>query len=238
MKRNARGAWSYVVTCEHATNHVPARYRRLFAGAEDVLSTHRAYDPGAKLLANRFAKQLGVSAHCGVVSRLIIELNRSIGHPRLYSEFMQSLDTTARRELLDRNYMPYRSAVEAEIGRLTMIGRRVCHVSVHSFTPVLDGDVRRADIGLLYDPVRTAERTLCRRWQSELQDDDGGIVVRCNYPYRGNADGFTTYLRKQFAGGHYLGIELEVNQHWPLQAGSAWRRVQTQLVTTFVRATA
>ena len=29
------------------------------------------------------------------------------------------------------------------------------HLSVHTFTPVLDGDVRRADVGL---PVRSKER--------------------------------------------------------------------------------
>jgi hypothetical protein len=36
--------------------------------------------------------------------------------------------------------------------------------------------------------------------------------VRRNYPYRGTADGFTTYLRRQFSARKYLGIELEVNQ--------------------------
>ena len=31
-------------------------------------------------------------------------------------------------------------------------GRRVIHISSHSFTPELNGKVRRADVGLLYDP--------------------------------------------------------------------------------------
>ncbi|MEO8932838.1 MAG: N-formylglutamate amidohydrolase, partial [Xanthomarina sp.] len=34
---------------------------------------------------------------------------------------------------------------------------------------------------------------------------------RFNYPYLGKADGFTSYLRKQFPK-NYLGIEIEVNQ--------------------------
>jgi hypothetical protein len=36
--------------------------------------------------------------------------------------------------------------------------------------------------------------------------------VRRNYPYRGTADGFTTYLRRQLSSSPYLGIELEINQ--------------------------
>ena len=31
------------------------------------------------------------------------------------------------------------------------------HVSSHSFTPELDGKVRRADVGLLYDPAPRGE---------------------------------------------------------------------------------
>ena len=37
--------------------------------------------------------------------------------------------------------------------------------------------------------------------------------MRYNYPYLGKADGFTTYLRKQFQT-HYLGIEIEINQKY------------------------
>jgi hypothetical protein len=35
--------------------------------------------------------------------------------------------------------------------------------------------------------------------------------VRFNYPYLGKADGFTTFMRKQFPK-NYIGIEIEVNQ--------------------------
>jgi len=40
--------------------------------------------------------------------------------------------------------------------------------------------------------------------------------VRFNYPYLGKADGFTTYLRKQFPA-NYMGIELEVNQAFSVE---------------------
>jgi predicted N-formylglutamate amidohydrolase len=90
---------------------------------------------------------------------------------------------------------------------------------VHSFTPVLAGEVRTCDIGLLYDPRREAEGKFAEAWRKGLAERLPGFRIRKNYPYRGAADGFTTYLRKQFPRS-YLGIELELNQkhvgtrHW------------------------
>jgi predicted N-formylglutamate amidohydrolase len=89
----------------------------------------------------------------------------------------------------------------------------VVHVSVHSFTPELDGDVRNADIGLLYDPKRKHEKAFCERWRTELLRRAPGLRVRMNYPYTGTSDGFTTALRRIFPKG-YCGIELEVNQRF------------------------
>jgi hypothetical protein len=53
--------------------------------------------------------------------------------------------------------------------------------------------------------------------------------VRRNYPYQGKADGFTTFLRRQFASDQYAGIEIEVNQRWVLTDKAAWRKLQQVL---------
>ena len=91
-------------------------------------------------------------------------------------------------------------------------GRRVVHIAVHSFTDVLDDQVRNADIGLLYDPARPGERALCKRWEQILRELDPALRVRRNYPYRGNADGLATWLRREFPDASYVGVELELNQ--------------------------
>ena len=46
-----------LVTCEHGGNRVPKEYRRLFAGWEPVLASHRGYDPGALTLARELADE-------------------------------------------------------------------------------------------------------------------------------------------------------------------------------------
>jgi predicted N-formylglutamate amidohydrolase len=215
-----------IITCEHGGNRVPRHYRHLFAGFEALLATHRGHDPGACVLAKQMAAAFAAPLFVSTTSRLLIDLNRSIGHPKLYSEATRPAPAAVRREILEAHYLPYRNQVEAHIAGEVAQGRRVIHISSHSFTPVLDGEVRNADIGLLYDPGRAIEARLCLDWQAALKSRAPEIRVRRNYPYTGKSDGFTAYLRRQFAEGTYAGIELEVNQQQVLQGGHGWRRLR------------
>ncbi len=220
-----------VVSCEHGGNRIPARYRPLFHGWQPVLDSHRGYDAGALALAREMATRLGAPLQAATVSRLLIDLNRSPGHPRLYSAATRALAPAQRREIFDAYYRPYRDALQRCIVAAIAGGRRVVHVSCHSFTPELDGDPRDADIGLLYDPTRAAEVALCRRWQAQLAARLPALRIRRNYPYRGRADGFATYLRRCFAPADYAGIELEVSQA-QVARRRAWPLLRQALVTT------
>ena len=124
----------------------------------------------------------------------------------------RGLPDSAHREVLSRHYHPYRRLVRDWIASRIRRGERVLHLSVHSFTPVLDGQRRRADVGLLYDPASAGEARLCRAWQAALSACPAGWSVRRNYPYRGTSDGQVVDLRRRFRGGRYLGIEVEFNQ--------------------------
>ncbi|MHB1215252.1 MAG: N-formylglutamate amidohydrolase [Thiobacillus sp.] len=221
-----------LITCEHGGKRIPARYRPLFAGFEALLHTHRGHDPGALALARQMAGSLAAPLFVSTTSRLLIDLNRSIGHPRLYSEATRNAPASVRREILEQHYLPYRNQVEAHIATKIAQGRRVIHLSSHSFTPVLDGDVRNADIGLLYDPARPGEAELCRRWQTRLKAQAPEWTVRRNYPYTGKSDGFTAYLRRRFPADGYVGIELEINQKHVLPGGRAWRALRNHVTET------
>jgi len=201
-----------VVSCEHGGNTVPRRYAALFASAERVLSSHRGYDPGALDLAAELARRLHAPLVASRTTRLLVELNRSPHHPRLFSEFSRCLGPDERALVLERYYVPFRTELEGRIARLAGDGRRVVHLSVHSFTPRLHGVTRTADVGLLYDPARRLEVSFCKAIQQKIGGMSSRIVVRRNYPYRGNTDGLTKYLRTRFSPSAYLGIELEVNQ--------------------------
>lgn len=201
-----------ILTCEHGGNRIPARYAGLFADAAALLDTHRGYDIGALAVARRLSRAVGAPLHPATVSRLLVDLNRSIGHPRLFSERVRGLDEDEKQRILARYYVPHRRRVEQAIAQAMRARLRVLHLGVHSFTPELDGKPRNADLGLLYDPARAGERLLCTRWQALLNERAPALRVRRNYPYRGNTDGFSTYLRRCFAERWYLGVELELSQ--------------------------
>ena len=217
------------MSCEHGGNRIPPRYRRLFRGSAGLLASHRAYDPGALTLAHDFAGAFRARLFYATVSRLLVELNRSPGHPQ---QFSRRVPRELQDELVERYYRPYRQQLEARVAASVRRGRRVVHLSCHSFTPILAGVRRDADVGLLFDPRRRPERELCAAWQARLRQLSD-LRIRKNYPYRGSADGLTTYLRTRFAERDYLGIELEVNQKFPRAGGARWRAVRTLLVRSF-----
>src|SRR5574340_88017 len=232
------GTDHFLITCEHGGNGIPPCYQNFFRGHEHLLQTHRGYDAGALAMARALAGALAAPLFVSTTSRLLIDLNRSISHPRLYSEATRGAPAAVRREILERYYLPYRSKAEAAIAEAVARGGRVIHIASHSFTPELDGEVRNADIGLLYDPARTGEVELCERWQEALKAQAPSLKGRRNYPYTGKADGFTAYLRRRFPANIYVGIELEINQKHVFKGERHRRALRSLLIEALNRALA
>jgi len=197
-----------VLTSEHHSKDIPSRWRGAFAGGGEILRSHRGWDIGVPSVF-RALKPLADATFQGRYSRLLIDLNRSETHPHCFSEFSKRLPKEERNELVVAIHRPFRNEVEGVIRSMTATGDRVLHLSVHTFTPILHGQKRNADIGLLYDPGRANEKEMAQKWHLSLT---GKFKVRRNYPYRGTADGHVTALRRKFPNDSYMGIELEINQ--------------------------
>ncbi len=200
-----------------------------------MLSTHEGYDIGALDLFKSLRPVADVSFF-SEDSRLLIELNRSEHHPKLFSKVTKSLSEEEKLFLIKNFYKPYREQVEHMVQDLVNAGRKVIHISVHSFTPELKGEVRQTDIGLLYDPKRDLEQTISKAWKTALQQADPSLTVRYNYPYLGIADGFPTYLRRKFTNAQYAGIELEVNQKFPVGDAHQWEYLKNKIRDTLISA--
>jgi predicted N-formylglutamate amidohydrolase len=207
----------------------------LFVGQQAVLQSHRGWDPGTLQLGRRLSRHFSLPLPVTGVSRLLIEVNRSLHHPRLFSEYSQGLSPDCKQKLVERYYWPYRRQVTEMIEDGLKRGTWVWHVSLHSFIGDWNGAPRTADIGLLYDPARESERDLCRVWQAELAACLPQLRIRRNYPYLGKADGLTTALRRTFAGRPYVGVELEVNQRWIYPGSPVWRQIQAAVAQTMER---
>lgn len=221
-----------IITCEHGGNQIPKPYRDLFRGLDTLLAGHRGYDPGALLMARALAKTFGASLLVSTVSRLLVDLNRSVGHRHLHMESMRTLPADLRQEIIERHYLPYRSEAEKLVADGIRRSGKVVHISCHSFTDNLNGVVRDADVGLLYDPARGGEARFCANWKSALKSVNPDLSVRRNFPYEGRYDGLTTTLRKIFPSDVYLGVELEMNQKHLNLPAAQWKDLRTSVITS------
>lgn len=180
----------------------------------------------ARALAGAFSAPLVSST----ISRLLVDLNRSGYHPRLFSAATRGAPAALRERIVEQYYLPYRMRAERLVGQAVSCGYRVVHISSHSFTPQLNGRRRVADVGLLYDPARRVEAALCARWKTALAACAPELRVRRNYPYAGKGDGLTSHLRRRFPPAAYVGIEVEINQGIVRAAGGRWTALRRALI--------
>jgi predicted N-formylglutamate amidohydrolase len=234
LKRDAR----MLVTCEHGGNRIPADLVPLFRHRGRVLASHRGYDRGALAMARTLAHALDAPLVASITSRLVIDLNRSLGNAGAWSDVTRSLPDERRERIVRRHYLPYRRRVEDLVAAAREARRPLIHFSSHSFTPVLDGKRRRADVGLLYDPARPGEARLCGAIKAALHAQTPSLRVRRNYPYAGKADGLTTSLRTRYSPREYVGIEVELNQAIVGGEPREWRWLRESLIAAIMQAVA
>lgn len=204
----------FIVTCEHATCHIRPEFISDTGIPPEVLASHRGWDPGALRIAFQWSETLMSPLMRGYQSRLLIDLNRSESNPDLFSQYSRNLPEPLRESLLQEYLYLYRKPCQDIIQQAVGSGYLVVHLSVHSFTPVLNGVERLVDIGILFDPSRPIERDVCNLWISNSTESLPHLRILPNSPYLGVDDGFTTFLRTQFPQDSYVGIEVEFNQNF------------------------
>lgn len=225
---------SLLITCEHGGKNVPLEYQSLFAsaGARRDLQSHQGYDPGALDATFQFSEHFGAEPIVSDTTRLLVDLNRSLDNPTLYSKFTSNLTEASRAELLKLHYHPYRDRVMHEVKDSIIAAGRVIHLSIHTFTPRFRGHWRPIDVGLLFDLGRSTERTFCERWRQSASRRFPRIRLVENQPYNGTDDGLTTELRRHFQPTEYLGIEVEINhRYWKRSVGLQRKIVKALLET-------
>src|ERR1700761_3041245 len=103
---------TFIITCEHGGNRIPAPYRPLFRGQRALLDSHRGYDPGSLVMAKALASAFAAPLAASTVSRLLIDLNRSIGQPQLCPAVPRVAPAETRAQIVEEHSLPYRTQVE------------------------------------------------------------------------------------------------------------------------------
>ncbi len=219
-----------LLTCEHGGNFIPDQYAHLFEGAEKMLDSHWGMDFGALEIFTDLRKKTQAPGFFSLTTRLLADLNRSKHHPSLLSYFSKKLKATERETMLSSYYDRYRQTFQLYAEGLVARGFGLCHLSIHTFTPELNGDVRQADIGILYDPAVPSEKAFAATLKKCFATSLPSANVRFNYPYLGTADGLTTHLRKAFKDQNYMGFELEANQKFFEKGGDTWQNFKDGFV--------
>ncbi|MEQ9350660.1 MAG: N-formylglutamate amidohydrolase, partial [Alphaproteobacteria bacterium] len=104
----------------------------------------------------------------------------------------------------DALFVPYHHAIAMELDRLSAACEAPALISIHSFTPVFDGQVRPWQLGVLwdYDP-RMAVPLM------EALAADPALTVGDNLPYSArNETGYTAATHAQPAGRPHVMIEV------------------------------
>lgn len=224
-------AFGLLITCEHATNFVPSKFASAFSsGGKGALSSHRGWDPGSLEVAKYLSKYLNVSLFRTNISRLLIDQNRSLNNPELFSKFALSLSDAKRRSLISDYYEPHREEIIGELARLLASSSMVVHFGIHTFTPIRNGIKRTTDLGVLFDPKRLTEVKFAKLFLAKISSITPELAIKYNDPYRGDSDGLTTYLRKQYSASRYLGIEIEINSK--LRKQVRWQSIKQALAYT------
>ena len=210
--QNAGGTSPLVLVCDHAGQVIPKALDGLGL-RPGALDQHIGWDIGAGALASRLGERLDACVMRQSYSRLVIDCNRPPDHPELVPDVSDGTAVPANRDLAPEDiqarltaiHTPYHAGIASLLDAREASGGPLFVVSVHSFTPMMNGEARPWHVGVLHE----GDSALSRRMLSLLRGEDG-LVVGDNQPYALGSSDYTVPLHAQARGRDYL--ELEVRQ--------------------------
>lgn len=207
---NPQAAAPVLLVCDHASNYIPRAFANL--GLDEThLWRHIAYDIGVAEVTRQLSGRLGAAAILCGFSRLVIDPNRQPGAPSSIPELVDGVAISGNRAVsegecqrrVEAFFQPYHRAIEDRLQMLTAGGSAPAVVSVHSFTPVMDGFERPWQVAALWD----RDPRLPEPFMATLRSL--GFTVGDNEPYSGrDFHGYTMQRHADARGLANLLIEI------------------------------
>ena len=222
------GAAAALVVCDHASRAIPKSLNRL--GLPELATwQHVAWDIGAGELARGLAAMLDAPAVLAGYSRLVVDCNRRPDDPDAFRQVSDgweipgnaALDDDARRRRLAACFDPSHDCIAALLAGLERRSPRPLLVSVHTFTPLLNGRQRPWHVGVLWDHDEPSARRLLAGLRRHPE-----IVVGDNEPYSGkHPSDFTIDHHAERAGLPHVCIEVRQDQFESAAGTERWVRI-------------
>jgi predicted N-formylglutamate amidohydrolase len=240
VRSAARG--SAVLVCDHASRRIPKRLGTLGLDAVQ-LADHIAWDPGAADVARRLSAHLDAPLVLSGYSRLVIDCNRPLRSRESIAEESAGVPVPGNRGLTPEEreirtgalFRPYHDA----IGRLLdgRTHRPTLLLSIHSFTPLLDGRPRPWHIGVSYG----RDRRLAALLRGTLSQDRA-LMVGDNEPYPIEDDiDYTIPVHGEARGLPSVMIEIRQDElrtpagaaTWAARLAKAYRLIEVEALRIF-----
>ena len=198
-----------LLVCDHAGREIPRGLGDLGLEAAD-LRRHIAWDIGAAGLARRLADLMGAELTLQAYSRLVVDCNRDPSRPDVAPEVSDGsgipgnvgLGAAALKARIEEIHTPYHAAIAAALD-LKISATTV--VSVHSFTPQMQGFARPWHVGVLHQHDSPVSERMLNALRGEAD-----LVVGDNQPYA--MDGIDYTIPRHALGRGLDYLELEVRQ--------------------------
>jgi predicted N-formylglutamate amidohydrolase len=225
----------FLLIGDHAGREIPRRLGALGLGPAD-LHRHIARDIGVLELGFHLAAALRASFIHQNYSRLVIDCNRVPGSPDsipLVSDGTVipgnvNLTPDQVRARLEEIYRPYHDCIARELSERQAGGARTVLVSLHSFTPSMNGVRRPWLFGVLHRDDSAFSAKILAAMRAAM-----GEAVGDNEPYRMDETDNTVPLHRASRAIDYL--ELEIRQDLICDHAAQLAR-SAQLATFLVRA--
>jgi len=183
----------FFFVCDHGGNFIPGNLENLGLLKSD-LERHIAYDIGALGVARILAETFSAPLVWQNYSRLLIDCNRQLDHKNLIPTESdnttipnnKSLRQIDRADRVSNVFMPYHRKIEELLDFRESLNQQTIFVSMHSFTPVMDGYKRPWHIGVLSAGDRSFSDAVKKHLEKNTE-----YVIGDNEPYRIDDKDFT-----------------------------------------------
>lgn len=230
---NTCGASPFLLIGDHAGRAIPRALGDLGLPPAER-ERHIAVDIGIEELGLALARKLGAPFLRQAYSRLVIDCNRSPDHPGSVAEASDgthvpgnaSIGAERRRARVEEIFTPYQDAIAKALDARAAAGLPTILVSLHSFTPSMDGRDRPWELGVLHNGHEDGfSLAVLERLRGH-----GEFTIGDNEPYRMNETDYTVPRHAFPRGLPYL--ELEVRQDLIGQPGGRVEEIAELLAQT------
>jgi predicted N-formylglutamate amidohydrolase len=239
---NADGRSSAVLVCDHASSRVPRQLGTLGLDAIQLID-HIGWDPGAADVARRLSILLDAPLVLSGYSRLVIDCNRPLRSAGSIAEQSDGVPVPGNRGLppwererrVTELFQPYHDAIDRLLDART--GRPSLLLSIHSFTPVLNGRPRPWHIGISHWRDRRLAALML-----DVLARRGEFTVGDNAPYPIDED--VDYTIPMHGEGRGLpGVMIEIRQDgiqtaagaaaWAARLAQSYRLIEDEALRIF-----